>query len=140
MRIRVRRPKSRGGFLHKYYCHKLKEFAESTWPGSLVEIEDGSLGKFADVTVKMPASSVEQEQRAFAFEVYMTGEAKEIRGIAKGVEVFDRVVVCADTRPALDSLKRKAVETLGSAILEKASFHLISQYLTLANHETREGS
>ncbi len=61
----------------------------------------------------------------------MTGEAKEIRGIAKGIEVFDRVVVCAENRAALDSLKRKAVGTLGDGILEKVSFHLMSQYLTI---------
>ena len=69
----------------------------------------------------------------------MTGEAKEIRGIAKGVEVFDRVIVCAENRSSLDSLKRRAIETLGSEILEKVSFHLVSQYLT-SNKDEREAS
>ena len=131
MKIRVQKPKSRGGFLHKYYCYKLKEFAEATWEGSVAKIEDGSLGKYADVTVRMPIGSDEEAPSVIAFEVFMTGEAKEIRGIAKGIEVFDRVVVCAENRAALDSLKRKAVGTLGDGILEKVSFHLMSQYLTI---------
>ncbi|MFQ6027443.1 MAG: hypothetical protein ACE5Q6_08125, partial [Dehalococcoidia bacterium] len=129
MKIRVSKPKSRGGFLHKYYCYKLKEFAEVTWQGSEVRIEDGSLGKYADVTVRMPAVSGEQKQRVIAFEVYMTGEAKEIRGIAKGMEVFDQVVVCAESSTALDSLKRKTIDALGSEIVEKVSFNLLSQYV-----------
>ena len=130
MKIKVQKPRSRGGFLHKYYCHKLKEFAEATWEGGVAQIEDGSLGKYADVTVRLPAGSEEETPSVIAFEVFMTGEAKEIRGIAKGVEVFDRVVVCAENRSALDSLKRKAVETLGDGVLDKVSFHLLSQYLT----------
>ena len=129
MKIKVQKPKSRGGFLHKYYCHKLKEFAEATWEGSVVQIEDGSLGKYADVTVRMPSGSEQETPSVIAFEVFMTGEAKEVRGIAKGVEVFDRVVVCAENRPALDSLKRRAIETLGSEILKKVSFNLVSEYL-----------
>ena len=136
MKIRVQKPRSRGGFLHKYYCHKLKEFAEATWEGSVAQIEDGSLGKYADVTVRMPTASEEQTPSVIAFEVFMTGEAKEIRGIAKGVEVFDRVIVCAENRTSLDSLKRKAVEILGEGILDKVSFHLLSQYLTTkASHK-----
>ena len=130
MKIRVHKPKSRGGFLHKYYCQKLKEFAEVTWEGCVANIEDGSLGKYADVTVRMPKGSNEETPSVIAFEVFMTGEAKEIRGIAKGVEVFDRVVVCAENRSSLESLKRKSVEALGSEILERVSFHLVSQYLT----------
>ncbi|MFQ6029791.1 MAG: hypothetical protein ACE5Q6_20130, partial [Dehalococcoidia bacterium] len=129
MKIRVSRPKSRGGFLHKHYCYKLKEFAEATWQGSEVRIEDGSLGKYADVTVRILADSGEQKQRVIAFEVYMTGEAKEIRGIAKGIEVFDQVIVCAESSTALDSLKAKTIDTLGHEIVEKVSFNLLSQYV-----------
>ena len=136
MKIRVRKPQGRGGFLHKYYCYKLKEFAEATWDGSVAQIEDGSLGKYADVTVRMPTDSEGEPPSVIAFEVFMTGEAKEIRGIAKGIEVFDRVVVCAENRSALDSLKRKAVETLGEGILEKVGFHLMSQYLTVNTSQT----
>ena len=98
--------------------------------GSEVQIEDGSLGKYADVTVRIHAGSEEARPYVIAFEVYMTGESKEIRGIAKGLEVFDQIVVCANTRPALESLKFRAIESLGSEILDKVSFHLISQYLT----------
>ena len=138
MKIRVRKPRSRGGFLHKYYCHKLKEFAEVTWVGSVVQIENGSLGKYADVTVRIPSGSDEAIQFVIAFEVFMNGEAKEIRGIAKGVEVFDRVVVCAENRSSLDSLKRRAIENLGSGILEKVSFHLMSQYLITNTSQKNE--
>ena len=136
MKIRVRKPQGRGGFLHKYYCYKLKEFAEATWDGSVVQLEDGTMGKYADVTVRMPTGSEEDTGSVIAFEVFMTGEAKEIRGIAKGIEVFARVVVCAENRSALDSLKRKAVETLGEEILDKVSFHLVSQYLTTNTSQT----
>lgn len=138
MKIKVHKPRSRGGFLHKYYCQKLKEFAEATWEGSAAQIEDSSLGKYADVTVRMPTGSGEQTSSVIAFEVFMTGEAKEIRGIAKGADVFDRVIVCAEKRIALDSLKRKAVETLGEGVLDKVSFHLVSQYLTTKSSQKDE--
>ena len=129
MKIKVTKPRSRGGFLHKYYCHMLKELAEATWQGCAVKIEDGSQGKYADVTVKMVIESAEEKQRVIAFEVFMTEEAKEIRGLAKCAEVFDRIIVCSESKPAMDSLRNRAVNDLGQEIRSKIQFNLISRYL-----------
>jgi hypothetical protein len=125
MRIRVERPQGRGGFLHKYYAHKLKEFAEVNWPGCIAAIEDNTRGRPVDVAVRIP----DETDRTLAFEIFMTGEAKEVRGIARDVELFDEVVVCAPDAGALESLRNRARESLGPHNLGKVTFSLVSQYL-----------
>jgi DNA helicase HerA-like ATPase len=125
VKARVERPRGRGGFLHKYYAYKLKEYAEATWPSCDARIEDASQGRPADVTVRIPGPP----QRVIALEIFMTGEAKEIRGIARDIELFDRVIVCAASPGALESLQARARDTLGEELLQKVEFHLISQYL-----------
>jgi hypothetical protein len=125
MKIKTERPRGRGSFLHKYYAHKLKEHAEATWRGCVARIEDASQGRPADVTVRIPG----QPERIITFEIFMTGEAKEIRGIARDIEILNQVIVCATNPGALESLQARARENLGEEFLQKVEFHLISQYL-----------
>ena len=129
MRIRADRPKGRGGFLHKYYAYKLKEYAEATWPGCLAKIEDASHGRPVDVSVQLPVDQTGTRGRIIAFEVYVTGESKEIKGIARDVQLFDQVIVCAGNPGSLDTLKARAVDALGDEVLKKVTFSMISQYL-----------
>jgi hypothetical protein len=78
-----------------------------------------------DVAVRIP----DETDRTLAFEIFMTGEAKEVRGIARDVELFDEVVVCAPDAGALESLRNRARESLGPHNLGKVTFSLVSQYL-----------
>lgn len=80
------------GFLHKYCAHKLKEYAEATWSGSVGQIGDESRSRPADVTVTVLERSSRQKEQVTAFEVFMTGQAKEVRGIAKEPDLFNRTV------------------------------------------------
>lgn len=60
----------------------------------------------------------------------MTGEAKEVRGIVRDVELFDEVVVCSADSLALEPLERKVREFLGPSRLQRVSFHPMSTYLS----------
>lgn len=125
MRIRANRPRGRGGFLHRYYAFKVKQYAEITWPGCVAIIEDGSQGRPADVTVQ-PSG---QPSPTIAFEIFVTSEDKEIRGILRDVELFGEIVVCALTPAALESLENRARDTLGDPALQTVRFELVSKYL-----------
>ncbi len=126
MKIKAERPKGRGGFLHRYYAHRLKEFAEATWGGCAARIEDASQGRPADVTVRIPGPA---KERIIAFEVFMTGESKEVKGIVQDVGLFDEVIVCATDAGALESLKARAVQALDADMLARVTFSTISRYL-----------
>jgi len=71
----------------------------------------------------------QQAERTIAFEAYLTGQSKELRGIAKDIEFFDHVIVCSPSAAALDALKSQATRALGEGILDKVTFNPISQYL-----------
>ena len=125
MRIRVERPKGRGGFLHRYYAIKIKEYAEATWPEWTATVEDGTQGRPVDVLVR----TADDSGRTIAFEIFMTGEAKEVRGIARDVQLFDQIIVCAVSPGALEALQARAREAMDNEMLSKVTFSLISQYL-----------
>ncbi len=123
MKIRIGRPRGRGGFVRRYYAHKLKQYAEATWPGCVANIEDDSLGRPADVTVKT------LDGRNVAFEVFITGESKEVRGIVQDARLFDEVIVCAPDSGSLENLKARVASVLNADALKKVTFHLISAYI-----------
>ena len=50
------------------------EYAEATWPDCSARIEDASRGRAVDVAVAF----AEDPERAIAFEIFITGEAKGI--------------------------------------------------------------
>lgn len=128
--VRVRRPKGRGGFLHRYYMHRLAEYAQRTWPDATVELErraDGS-ERYPDVTVLIPTD--DESVRSIALEVFMTGETKELRGLAQDVELFDEVYLCAETAEIADSLRKKAERSIPSEQLAKVTFSPIGPFLT----------
>ncbi len=129
MKIKWTRPRGRGGFTHRYYAHKIKQHAEVTWPGCAASIEDGSRGRPVDVAVTVPAGSEHHKELSIAFEVYITGEAKELRGIARDVDLFDHVVVCSPDPGLLESLKARATKALGNEMLSKVTFGPVSRYL-----------
>jgi len=129
MGVQAKRPRGRGGFPHRYYAHMLKEYAEHRWTGCAATVEDASYGRPADVTVKIPSSMSGEEERVIAFEVFITGEEKEVTGIAKDVEIFDRVIVCAVSQSELEVLTRRARRSLGDELLGKVDFSLVSDYL-----------
>jgi hypothetical protein len=78
-----------------------------------------------DVTVRMP----DKLEQTIAFEIFMTGESKEVKGIARDMNLFEKVIVCAPNPGALESIKARARESLGAENLQRVTFSLISQYL-----------
>lgn len=80
------------------------------------------------MTVLVPAD--EDELRSIAFEVFMTGETKELRGLAQDVELFDKVYLCAETADIADSLRKKAERLIASERLAKVTFSPIGPFLS----------
>ena len=127
--VKTNRPKGRGGFLHKYYCHALKDYAEQRWLGCLATVEDASYGRPADVSVKIPHSGSGTKERLIAFEMFVTGEEKEVTGIVRDTDIYDRIIVCAVSQSELEALMRRARRSLEEELLRKVDFGLISEYL-----------
>ena len=127
--VRAKRPRGRGGFAHKYYSHALKHYAEQRWAGCVATVEDASYGRPADVTVKVPQADSGGQERLIAFEMFVTGEEKELTGIAKDADIYDRVIVCAVSQSELEALMRRAHRSLGEELLRKVDFGLVSEYL-----------
>ena len=138
--IQAKRPRGRGGFVHKYYAHMLKEYAEQRWHGCVATVEDASYGRPVDVAVKIPATTSGAKERLIAFEVFITGEEKEVTGIAKDVELFDRVIVCAVSQSEVEVLTRRAHRSLGEELLSKVDFILVSEYLDTPEQEKKTPS
>ena len=129
LNIRTRKPRGRGGFTHRYYAYKLKEYAEATWLGCTATIEDGRRGRPVDVSVGILTSAPDKNERTIAFEVFITGAAKEVKGIAKDLEIFDQVIVCTPNPGSLEALKSRTEQELGQELSSRVTFSLISQFL-----------
>jgi hypothetical protein len=71
-----------------------------------------SISQDTDVIIRISG----EPERAIAFEIFMTGEAKGIKSIARGIELFDQVIVCAPSPGALESLR------MGLQSLSKGGF------------------
>jgi len=134
--VRANKPRGRGGFPHRYYAHMLKEYAEYRWTGCTATVEDASYGRPADVTVKIPSATSGEKGRVIAFEVFITGEEKKVTGIAKDVDIFDRVIVCAISQSELEVLTRRARRSLGDELLGRVEFSLVSDYLNTAESDS----
>lgn len=135
VKVTVRHPRGRGGFLHRYYQHRLAEYAQRTWPDATVEIESrvpGS-GRYADVAVR-PKSD---DTQTTAFEVFITGEAKEIRGLTEDLKLFTRVILCAETPEAIESLKARAADAIPASDLQRVTFSVIGPYLAAASSSAK---
>lgn len=131
VKVAVRHPRGRGSFIHRYYQHRLAEYAQRVWPAASVEVEShtpGS-GRYADVAVR-PSG---EDAQTTAFEVFITGEEKEIRGLAEDLKLFGRVILCAETPEAIDSLKARATAVIPAPELERVTFSVIGPYLAAAS-------
>jgi len=74
----------KGGFLHKYYQHKLK--ARLADEGCNAKIEDASSGKAVDVSAEIDGENI-------AFEILVNGVTKEQDNILSDAESYDRIVM-----------------------------------------------
>jgi hypothetical protein len=79
----------------------------------------------------------DKSEQTIAFEIFMTGEAKELKGIARDTALFDQVIVCAPNPGALEGLKARAREALGMETLKKVTFSLIPQYLVVEEPDSK---
>ena len=57
--------------------------------------------------------------RCGAGSAFITGEEKEVTGIAKNVAIFDRTIVCEISQSELEVLTRRARRSLGDELLGK---------------------
>jgi hypothetical protein len=130
IQVAVKRPRGKGGYVHKFWQHKVAEWARQNYEGARVRIEDDpGAHKSVDVAVYL-ARPVEGDERAVAFEVLVEGEGKELSNVAKDMEAgFDEVVICVERMEIAERLRGKVRDLLGPEISRRVKFHLLAQFL-----------
>ena len=67
----------------------------------------------------MPQAGPRTKERLIAFEMFVTGEEKEVTEMARDADIYDRVIVCAVSQSELEALMRRAHRPLGESCSEK---------------------
>jgi excisionase family DNA binding protein len=117
MRANILRGK--GSFPHQFWAYAIKSYYEKTGE-AVPSIENDSLGKAADVTLIFGDKRV-------AVEIAISDN--ESFNASKDLEVgFDEVWVCTETEEMMDKVKKSIQKNLGSEILEKIKFRLLTEF------------
>lgn len=114
-------PPGKGGFLHKYYQHKVQEMLVSAVALD-VRIEDASTGKSVDVSAEINGQRV-------AYEILVTGIEKEKSNIVKDVSGYDRVVMLVSDDRQLEELQEWIDSELDSNLRDKVEVSTIVEFL-----------
>jgi len=121
--VKVERPPGKGGFEHRFWQHKVREWAVGQGYPATIELE--VMGKAVDVGV------VWDEERV-AVEVVIEGIEKELKNVGKDLESsWDRVVLCAVKQETLTQLREKVLDEFGEELIQqdKVRFVPLSKFL-----------
>ncbi len=129
MQVAVKRPAGKGGYVHKFWQHRVAEKLGEMHDEARVGIEDAGSGKSVDVSFYFPSPHGETS-KAVAYEILVKGEEKEVVNVRKDVESgFDEVVLCVDQWATAERLRERIRAELGAEMASKARFELLSQFL-----------
>lgn len=129
MQVTARKPPGRGGYVHKFWQHRVAEWVMRNHEGAKVRIEDAGSGKSVDVSLFLP-SQPDDKAKATAFEVLVNGEEKELTNVSRDLQSgYDEVVLCVDRWEAAERLREKIRKGLGEEVVRKVKFQLLAQFL-----------
>jgi hypothetical protein len=124
----VSRPPGKGGMAHCYGQHLIAAGLGKKHPEGKVAIEDSSLGKAVDVSLRLPDAGGGQDVLT-AYELLCKGGGKEVTNIVQDLDAgYDKVVVCSETAAALESLKKRCERELTKEELERVEFRRLGEF------------
>lgn len=127
MQVNLRRPPGKGGYIHKFWQHKVAAWLQREYEGARVKIEDAESGKSVDVSCVM---QTKEGRKAIAYEIFITGEEKEVANIRKDLESgFDEVVICLGQAERMERMGERVRRELGEEVAKKVKIAFLSQFL-----------
>ncbi len=120
--VTIKERRGKGGIVHQYAQHVIKNHFVQSRPGARVTIEDGSSGKSVDLTVV-------GEQLSLAVEICIAGIMKEMRNLDADLRSYAEVLLVTDEPEKLRELREEVGKAFDESERQKIRFALLAEFI-----------